>query len=219
MAAPLPLAAGEWLEALLPLLFLLFWVVSQIRNLFRAANPGRPQAPVVVRPQPRVPAADEAHRELVRQVDEFLRRSAGGPGDEPGAAPRRATAGGRGVAGTSRAPAVPPPLPVQRPSPQTGRESRGRRAPSAAPSAPEPTGPLGSLGGHGGDVARHVGDAFAHEIRHLESGVGRSDPVTSGPAAATAGACQGIAALLRDPSTLRQLVLVREILERPVQRW
>ena len=201
MAFPLPLAAGEWLEALLPFLFLLFWIVSQIRNFFRAANPGVPPGPVVARPGPRPPAAEDARGDLSRQLEEFLRRSQAG-----NAAPDR-----------RRAAASPPPPPGRRSTRQAGRESRGGRpaAPSPAPVA-APAGPLGSLGGHGGDVARHVGDAFAHEIRHLDSRVGAHE---TAPAVAAAGPVIDLATLVRDPATLRQLVLVREVLERPVDRW
>jgi hypothetical protein len=45
-------AAGlDWLEGLLPVLFVLFWIVSQVFNALKAAGKGRPQPPVV-RPPP-----------------------------------------------------------------------------------------------------------------------------------------------------------------------
>lgn len=210
MAAPPLLAAVDWLEAILPFLFILFWIVSQIRNLFRAANPGRPQGPVVVRPAPRPAADDDQRRELARQVEEFLRRSAG----EKPAAPRR-DGGPRPRAPAPRRAAAPPPLPGAAARPPA-REARGAK-PAAAPAADRPR-PLGSLGGHGGDVARHVGDAFAQEIRHLEPGVGRRD-VADGAAAAPAAAATDLATLLRNPATLRQMLIVREVLDRPVDRW
>ena len=69
MAAPLPLAAGlDWLEGILPLLFLLFWILSQVRNLF--AGGAKPPGPVVVRPMPRPPIDEERHRERARQAGE-----------------------------------------------------------------------------------------------------------------------------------------------------
>ncbi|MFM7107720.1 MAG: hypothetical protein ACKOZU_03840 [Planctomycetaceae bacterium] len=214
MAAPLPLAAGEWLEALLPFLFLLFWVVSQIRNLFKAANQGRPQGPVVVRPVARPAADDERQREITRQVEEFLRRASA---EKDPAARRPAGQRPRGPVPSPRA-ATPPPLPgapPARPPRQPVRETRGAR-PSVTPAAAPPPA-LGSLGGHGGDVARHVGDAFAHEMRHLEPGVGRTADADA--TAARAVPVADIAALLRNPATLRQMLLVREVLDRPVDRW
>jgi hypothetical protein len=76
---------------------------------------------------------------------------------------------------------------------------------------------MGSLGGHAGDVSRHVRDAFAHKLDHLPAGLGHADVAV--PPAAAAGPAPDIAALLRSPATLRQLVIVREILDRPVDRW
>lgn len=201
MPAPLPLAAGEWLEALLPFLFLLFWVVSQIRNFFRAVNQGRPQGPVPVRPAPRPVADDERRREIARQVEEFIRRAAGEK--EPAA---RREAGAPRPSKPRRAAA---PVPAPGAARQPVREARA---------APEPARPLGSLGGHGGDVARHVGDAFAHEVGRLEPGAGGRAEAATG-VVAPAGSVTDIASLLRNPATLRQMLLVREVLDRPVERW
>lgn len=199
MAAPLPLAAGEWLEALLPFLFLLFWAVSQIRNFFRAVNQGRPQGPVPVRPAPRPVGDDERRREIARQVEELIRRAAG---EKEPAARREA---GPPKPSKPRRAAAPAPGAARQPA----REARA---------AAEPARPFGSLGGHGGDVARHVGDAFAHEIGRLEPGAEGRAEATAG-AAAPAGSVTDIAALLRNPATLRQMLLVREVLDRPVDRW
>ena len=82
--------------------------------------------------------------------------------------------------------------------------------------AVQPPRPLGSLGGHATDVARHVKDAFAHEIEHLPSGLSRVDAPPAPPRTATG---LDLAALIRDPATLRQLMIVREVLDRPVDRW
>ncbi|MBM4020734.1 MAG: hypothetical protein FJ284_00530 [Planctomycetes bacterium] len=69
-ALVVPLAAGlDWLEGLLPLAFLVIWIVSQVRNLFRAA--GKPPA---VRPPPRPPRDNEAADDLNREIEVFLRR-------------------------------------------------------------------------------------------------------------------------------------------------
>lgn len=202
MAVPLPLAAGEWLEALLPLLFLLFWVVSQIRNFFRAVNQGRPQGPVAVRPAPRPVGDDERRREIARQVEELIRRAAGEK--EPAA---------RREAGPPR-----PSKPRRAAAPTSGAVRQPVREARKAPEPARPLGSLGSLGGHGGDVARHVGDAFAHEIGRLEPGAeGRAEAAAG--AAAPAGSVTDIATLLRNPATLRQMLLVREVLDRPVDRW
>lgn len=202
MAAPLPLAAGlDWLEGILPLLFLLFWIVSQVRNLFRGADGGKAAGPMpqrpARRPEARPPEVDAAREELSRQIEEFVRRSSG-------ARPAAPPAGRRGDRPPPRGP-VPPPAP-----PASGDKPHRR---SAAPAAQPPAG-LGSLGGHATDVARHVSAAFSREIEHLPGG--GAEPA---PAAAPHTVAADLVAALRDPATLRQLVIVREVLERPIERW
>lgn len=203
MAAPLPLAAGlDWIEGILPFLFILFWIVSQIRNLFRGAEVAKPRGPAPVRPAPRPVADDDVHRDLVRQIEEFVRRSGGEQAREPQPSPRRQPA----------------------PAAARGRKVGGRGAPPApspAPRPPKPVAPqareMGSLGGHAGDVSSHVRDAFAHQLDRLPAGLGHAD-TPAAPVAAPQPAAD-IAALLRSPTALRHLVIVREILERPVDRW
>jgi len=205
MAAPLPFAAGlDWIEAILPFLFILFWIVSQIRNLFRGAEVAKPRGPAPARPAPRPVADDDAHRELVRQIEEFVRGSGGEQARDPQPPRRRAA----------------PPAPRGRTvAPSAGRGSPP--APKPVPPMPKPVAvqprAMGSLGGHAGDVSRHVHDAFAHKLEHLPAGLGHADAAVA--PAATAGPAPDIAALLRSPATLRQLVIVREILDRPVDRW
>lgn len=210
MTAALPLAAGlDWLEGILPLLFLLFWIVSQVRNLFRGGDRGKPAGPVVVRPAPRPPAVDEAREDLTRQIEEFIRRSTG---ERPAApqAVRRRDRSGRPVAGGTAA--APPPARDQR---RAARDTRARQADT--PPAPTPPS-LGSLGGHAADVSRHVRDAFSHEFEHLPPGL--SGAVATSPTVTVArSAAADVIAALRDPVTLRQLVIVREVLDRPIDRW
>lgn len=196
-ALPLIGAGLDWLEGLLPLLFLLFWIVSQIRGLFRGAAQ-RP--PVVVPPRPR-PAADDAQQEMRRQIAEFL-RTAGRPPESPAEQARRRKAGPRRAA--ERGSATPP------------------RPPAAAVPPPIAGRKVGGLEGHSGDVARHVNDAFAQQLGHLghlEAGLAKAArPAPSAAPRRTAAAAE-IATLLRSPATVRQLVLMREILDRPEHRW
>jgi len=171
--APVVAAGIDWLEGLLPLLFVLFWIISQVVNVIRrvAGEGGRPQPAPVVPKRPPAPA-DDAREALERQIDEFLRQSRGGRDREPAAKPAA-------------------------PRPQTHR--------------PRP--PLGEAGD---DIAEHVDGAFAHDLSHRMS---PSSPAGSGSVQPGNATAAELAAALRDPTTLRRLVLVREVLERPIDRW
>lgn len=211
MAPPLLIAAGlDWLEALLPLLFVLFWIVSQIRNLFRAAGgDARPARPIPERAVPRPPEDEDASRELARQIEEFMRRSGG---ERAPSAPAGQRPGPR-----SRPVETPAELRRRQPPP---RQPAKRRQPSAPPPLPAPPAepPLGALGGHAADISRHVHDAFAQELEHLPAGL--ASPASAASAPAGIGRSRvDIATLLRSPATLRDLVLIREVLDRPVDRW
>jgi hypothetical protein len=191
---PFLFAAGfDWLEGLAGSAVLVIWVISQVINVIRAAaTRPDPQAAPPARPKkpPRRRAAASPRAEVDRQIEEFLRGS---------------RAGGR--AGTD-APSRPPPLP---------RSGAGRpREAAAADRRPvrEPLQPDFS----GSDISRHVADAFATDLDHLSSGLTaasagyerREQPAT---------AAAELAAALRSPATLRQLFLLRAVLERPTERW
>lgn len=207
MSAPILFAAGigDWLEALLPALLGLLWVVSQVFNALKAAGRARQPPPVVRPPRPRPrpvvdPAqAEDIRAELERQIGEFLERPRPSADRPPPRRPRPTSGppAGRKVA----RPADQAPLPV----PAAGKTAAHDRQPSAA---------------QGSAVARHVQDAFGQELKHLASSLPGAPPAGSeshGSGAATPAA--ELATGLRDPATLRQLVLLREILERPVDRW
>ena len=209
LPATVLIAAGlEWLEGLLPFLFVLFWIVSQVMNLFRAAGNGKQQKPVVIRPRP--PAAPPGgndrgvREELERQIDEFLKQATRGPADRDRAAPKprppKPAAAGLPAKPAVTRPAAggPPPLPGK-----PGVEAR--RGVEAEP--------------RGTAVSKHVQDAFSHELKHLSSDLTRNAPAAAdaGPAAPTQAG--QLVAMLRNPAAVRQLILMREILDRPVERW
>lgn len=202
-------AAGlDWLENLLPVLFVLFWIVSQVFNAFRAAGRGRPQPPVVRQPRPvaDAPRADDIRGQLERQIGEFLERQAGGGQGRP--AERRRQPG------------------TQRPAarPQVGRPdtkaAAGRTPPPVPPAAakPRPSGERPVATAAGADVARHVHDAFAHELEHLSTSISAAAPGAAEPRPAAKPHAE-LVAMLRNPATLRQLILLREVLDRPTDRW
>ena len=198
-------AAGlDWLEGLLPVLFVLFWIVSQVFNALKAAGKGRPQPPVVRPPRPAAdaPRPDDIRGQLERQIGEFLERQAGRRG-QPAERPRQP--------GRQR--------PVTRP--QAGRpdaRSTAGREPPPLPAAPAKPRALERpvVAAAQADVARHVHDAFAHELDHLSTSITAGDAETR-PAVVTPAA--ELVTMLRNPATLRQLILLREVLDRPTDRW
>lgn len=219
---PVPLVAAgfDWLEALLPLLFVVFWVVSQVVNLVRrvAGEPARPRVEPVM--PPRRPAArgdgggiDDARADLERQIAEFLERSRGGRAAEPPAPSPR------------RQPPRPPRSPVARPlRPQSAAPTPLRGAPPQLPTTARSSVAarhLDPLGAAGDDVAEHVQDAFKRQLSHLESSLtgGAVADAPRGSPSAAGSAATDLAAALRDPVAVRRMILLREVLDRPVDRW
>lgn len=206
--APLFAAGIDWLEGLLPLLFVVFWIVSQVVNGVRrlAGDGGRPQVRPV--PPPRRPApveqTDDIRTALERQIEEFLRQSDQRP------QPRRPEPPARMVERTEKKkPPRPAPRVVDRAPPKA----------VAAPAKKVSDRQLRPLGDAGDDVEEHVRDAFAHDLGHRESSLAPPRAAREGERARPVGGGIDLAAALRDPASLRNLVIVREILERPLGRW
>jgi hypothetical protein len=242
------LAAGlDWLEGLLPLLFVLFWIVSQVWGVFRkvggdnvrgdngrnAERAGRPVGrerprPMPPRPQQRPreiggeglrmedllrqddrdlppdpmidrPPPGGEREQLARQIEEFLRE----------------TTGGRPPQRQQQPPPIPPrPATPPRPPQPVAKDRRRRSAevsPATGSSGRKPT--LRETPSIFHDMP-HLAEPFATAAESVASTVSRPTP----PAVTTPTAAE-LAALFRDPATLRQLVLVREVLDRPVGRW
>jgi hypothetical protein len=81
---------------------------------------------------------------------------------------------------------------------------------------------MGGLGGHSGDIARQVRAAFTPPAASAASSAARPTPSAARPAVAApapAARAADIIALLRQPAVLQQLVVAREILDRPEHRW
>lgn len=239
--APLPVAFGmlfaagfDWLEALLPFLFVAFWIVSQviaaIKRLGNGPRPARPQPRFDPgrdpRGAPRMAGGDaaDARADLDRQIAEFLRDMTERKQRPPG----RAAAGERGAG-----PAAPRPKPqtqARAPQPPSGRgaaasvPAAGRR-----PAGPEPaakrevkrgaaSATAAAASEPSASVAAHVSEVFGKEMAHLRGDI-QADATAARLAAAPASSAQQLVAMLRDPGTVRNLVLIREVLERPVDRW
>lgn len=212
---PLFAAGFDWLEGLLPLLFVIFWIVSQVVNVVRRVAGGGPPAAPPARP-PRRPVAGEppadVRVQLERQIEEFLREARGGqqqptPRPAPLAQQRK-----------------PQPRPAaQRPNPSqaSGTSPVRRTPPPLPPKAATPVPRVGArqftpLGEAGDDVAEHVQDAFAHDLSHRDS---KLPSPAAAKSSGDAHVANELAATFRDPAALRRLIVMREILDRPVHRW
>jgi len=212
------------------------WVLSRLAAVVRGMNnapPGRPQPfpPDVVRdlrrgpapgraapPRPPAPArrpvpvpvagggeppaaADPAF-ELAKQIEEFI---------------------ARGQGSAVRKPSPPQPAAARPPGTERRASRHGERKdprqpqrPGAAAKAPAPPPAATDLGRLPTDVSRHVEAAFRQEPRALTV----TDPVA--PTVATTPQHPVVAELvaaIRDPRALQRMILVREILDRPVDRW
>jgi len=228
-------AAGfDWLEALLPFLFVAFWIVSQVFAALRRLQGGgaRPQPPARVDrprglPRPAGRAADDVRSELERQIEEFLRQSTGDPARRP-AVPAdrdRPPAGGQPrpkAQPVPERPSAPRPqpgpaaAPARRPRESTTAAKQQANRPPSASAAPAATVPAAQTE----SVARHVQDAFAHELGHLRGGLAHEEVRSEAAAAPPAnGVAAEVLEMLRSPAATRRAILVREVLERPVDRW
>lgn len=206
MPAVIVAAGFDWIEGLVGVLFVVVWIVSQIANLVRAARGAGNVAKPVARPRPpqpqAVPAADP-REQLARQIEEFLRRS-----DPVKPQPQPQPAARKPAAVKERRPTGDRSAGERRTGDQRRQPPRRPPPPPAAPPSPPPQ-PVGT------EVATHVREAFANEIAHLHSPLEAAGTNLAG----TVTVPHPLVALLRDPATLRQLVLVREVLDRPQERW
>ena len=92
-ATPILAAGIDWLEALLPLAFVAFWIISQIVNVIRSlSGAGRQPQPQPARGPRRPPAAPrpaaDPRAELERQIEEFLRGTKAARPEPPPPTPR-----------------------------------------------------------------------------------------------------------------------------------
>jgi hypothetical protein len=218
-------AAIDWLESLLPVLFVGFWILSQVFAIFRRVAGGGEAAKGNGGARPQPPAAPEAGPELrgdlQKQIEEFLRQATGERPVQP----------------------KPQPRPIAQPKPAAPRPVVAKAVTPPAVSSRE-TAPragvernVGSFAAGKTDVARHVQDAFAHDLKHDRPGIGLANaplragrpPLDGQPAAAPAApkrtaklpvsTAAELLEALRNPATIRQTILLREVLERPVDRW
>jgi hypothetical protein len=231
--SPLFAAGFDWLEALLPFLFVAFWIISQVFAVLRRIG-GGPQPPARIdRPRPQPRPAGDLRSELEKQIEEFLRQSSGEQSRRP--APQAEPA--RPVPGPARpapepvvrrpppaAPPAQPPRPVTAPS-RPARTERERPAvdPREArrrtrPATVTPSSAAAPLPSAVEPVARHVQDAFSHDLAHSRGGLAH-EATPPEPAQQPGSLAAELAEMLRSPAATRRAILLSEVLERPVDRW
>ena len=212
--APTLVAAGlDWLEGLLPVVFVLIWIVSQVMNLFRnaAGKPaeraaGRPVNPPRPVPRPARPAAEPPGGDIDQEIRDFLARSLRGDSPAPPARP---------------APVRRPKSPAATPAAKSAARIAPDRLPT--PSRPKPPAQIsvsdrggGRIGraGYGDDVSEHVAAAFAHDLAHEAPSVLGAEVPAAGPPVVGE-----LIEAMRSPTELRKLIMLREVLDRPTHRW
>jgi len=244
------LAAGfDWLEALLPFLFVVFWILSQVFAVFRRLQQGGGQKPPPPplprfdpardRPQvPRLPAEELAapRSDLEKQIAEFLREATGETKrrpatikSEPATAPRPQPTRATPRPGSERVGQQRPQSSQRSQGSEDARREQRQKSPSVAVRETAATRAdvamrEGNATREGMDanasVARHVKDAFSQELAHLKGELAEDTPKAGTPPATAAAQQMGeLVQMLRNPATIRQAVLLREVLDRPVERW
>jgi hypothetical protein len=237
-------AAGfDWLEALLPFLFVAFWIVSQVFAVFRRLQGGgRQQPPPPLprfdpardRPRPPQPAAEDAadsRSVLEKQIAEFLREATGEKKPQPpiNQPPINQPTMQKSEPGAATRPRPPRPerrADADRRAPQAPRAAAPvRREPKKNAVAREDSARITETGSQqpqpqSESVARHVQDAFSRELTHLRGTITQDEPQAGGASRTSASTpAEELMHLLRNPVTVRQVILLREILDRPVDRW
>jgi hypothetical protein len=241
MAPLLAVDIGELLKAIVPILFLIIWVISQvIGEQGKRQQPGKgpKQRPQGGRPRP---------KGVAQEIEDFLRRAAqqragGGPAEaEKG--PAAPTAEGRQPGG-----AAPPDerlRPLQR-RPLRDRPERPLKPkavdqvvevlPSRDDIAESVERHLGGdrLGQHAEQLGDEIRDVdreveerlhkkFDHQVGSLATDTQRRDAAAGSgglPEIPASGqAVRELVALLRNPRGARHAILVSEILNRPEHRW
>ncbi|MEI6164553.1 MAG: hypothetical protein WCR23_09215 [Planctomycetota bacterium] len=214
----------DWLEVCLPMLFVGFWIVSQAVAIFRKIAGAGMEKPAGRINMP-VPAKGErvfvdGQVDISRQIEDFLSqriesaKTQSPPVLRSPASPRQEQNRSLVVKKTPRpsqrkGTAKPPALPAK---------SASEKLPLS-----DSVQPVNAMDSGTTDVGRHVSEIFSHKLSHLSHLQGtlsqgsqlenqEGSPLSNVPGV-------HIAAMLRNPATIRSIVALREILDRPVHRW
>jgi hypothetical protein len=218
MNGPWPLAfdAGDLIKILMILLFLVISVVGHFANKWRemqeeAARRARARRPSPPSPQQR-PQDDEI-AEFLRNANQRQRPAGHQPPPPPPPSPTRPSV-------FPPRPRVEEPLEAEVVAPSTGhlRETLAARTLTSSSS-----GPLGGEVAQSDDrLQGHLHQVFDHQLSDLSTGEASSTAPTAGqfrsPSPAMAPSA-GLVSLLTNADSLRQAIILSEILNRPEHRW
>ncbi len=245
---PILLAAGfDWLEALVPLLFVFIWIVSQVLNVFRrVAAAGR-------RGEEDDEDEEEAFAEVMVRQRDGARRCPGCGQRFVAAAAAIAPCPECGRLTLDETPAdheLVDDLPVQsdreaieaeidaflgRPRQQPPPLPQPRRAAPMAEPVAAMLAAVGRTARANDEISRHIHEVFDQGLGRLPDGTVENpwadlEPEKQGrrrsqsdlvevDAAAIRATTTNLALMLKNPATVRQAFLLREVLDRPPDRW
>jgi hypothetical protein len=211
---PLIADIGDIIGILVFIVIGLLSVAGQIMNKAREgqknAGPRQPRP----QPQPRQQQAQPRQQQgsLANEIDQFVRQAAQRQGGRPQPAPRRPAA--------TQPPVEAVPVELLQPM---GNESGNVAEHTQARMASGNVGTLGSrtlvsqVAQADENLEERVQEVFDHKLGRLNGTPGETSRKSGAAIPPTAAA--GMAAMLTDPASIRQAIVLSEILQRPEHRW
>jgi len=225
MIGMLPLAgADDWIGVAVFIVIMIISAISQMAGNKKEAQPKpRPRPRPPVRPAQAGPARPAGKDPVAGELEEFLRRAAGGraqqPAHRPPPPPRPKPAVARPVVAQPVEPEVVHDLEVVETVADHVSHSVGEsRLPSSLSRQQPPSDEVGHKFDHQMGQLDSSPRAAAHAAALAEPdkrATAEADIIEAMPPTAAAG----LAAMLASPTSLRQAILLKEILERPEHRW
>ncbi len=227
---PLLLAANDWLSAVGLILFFAFWLISKMISSSKAINqqarkvPRRPGEPAAPAAQPRqAGAAPPKQSQLNAEIERFLKRASGQRSERA----RREAAPQQQAQRRSVSPPARKPLSEQGPAGRRGFDS-------VADSVDKHLADRGFE-----NRAEHLADDIVRADQQMEEHLQKSfnrrvgtlgdnqteaarpvtDVTTTPELPTSSSAAASLSALLSNPQSIKQAIILNEILARPEHRW
>lgn len=221
MIAMLPLADGDWIGVVVFLVIMVISAISQMAGNKKEAQQPRPKP----RPRPRPPvrpaqAGPGRQDPVAGELEEFLRRAAGGGGQQPvrrppPAPPARPVVAKPVIAQPVVAEATDDLEVIESVADHMSHSTGESRFPSQLTGGPNQADQVSRKFDHQMGQLDSTPEKAAHAAAIAEPDTQAAKVVESMPPTAAAG----LAAMLASPTSLRQAILLKEILERPEHRW